>query len=240
MQIVRVEGASHPTSTSADPTVNSLIDQTPDGGGLAVTEVTIPPGTRTREHDHGGSEALLVPLDGRLIVTSGNQRQDISRGMAVLLGREERVQLSNQSSEPFTMIVVFTPVPQPPAAGNSPASSLEGPGDVSWVTVPPEVVARLNDDQATHVDLGGYPICLSRSGGAVYAMLDECSHGHVELSEGEVEDGQIECWLHGSRFDLATGIPACLPATKPVPVYPVRTTTGGVDVGLPSAAGGLV
>ncbi len=233
MRIVRADGASRPASTPADPTVEALLDQTSDGGGLAVTEVMIPPGTRMREHDHGGSEALLIPLDGRLAVTSGSQRQDISRGMVVLLDREERVQLSNQTSETFTMIVVFTPVPQLPAEGNRPTASLEAPGDVSWVAVPSEVVARLNDDQAAHVDLAGHPICLARSGGVVYALLDECSHGHVELSEGEVEDGQVECWLHGSRFDLATGIPVCLPATQPVPVYPVRTTDDGIEVALP-------
>ena len=70
----------------------------------------------------------------------------------------------------------------------------------------------------------------------VYAMLDECSHGQVELSEGDVEDGYIECWLHGSRFDLTTGVPAGPPATRPVPVYPVRITDGFIEVAL-SATG---
>ncbi len=67
-------------------------------------------------------------------------------------------------------------------------------------------------------------------------MLDECSHGQVELSEGDVEDGYIECWLHGSRFDLTTGVPAGPPATRPVPVYPVRITDGFIEVAL-SATG---
>ena len=51
---------------------------------------------------------------------------------------------------------------------------------------------------------------------------DICSHAEVSLSEGEVDDGEIECWLHGSRFDLRTGQPTGLPATEPVPVYPVK------------------
>ena len=34
--------------------------------------------------------------------------------------------------------------------------------------------------------------------------------------------GEIECWLHGSMFDLKTGKPRGLPATEPVPVYPVK------------------
>ena len=44
----------------------------------------------------------------------------------------------------------------------------------------------------------------------------------MPLSEGEVDDSTVECWLHGSRFDLRTGKPTGLPATEPVPVYPVK------------------
>ena len=81
MQIIRAEGALQRDLTPAGPTVEALIDQTPDGGRLAVTEIVIPPGVGMREHDHGGSEALLVPLDGVLAVTSGTQRRDISSGI---------------------------------------------------------------------------------------------------------------------------------------------------------------
>ena len=41
-----------------------------------------------------------------------------------------------------------------------------------------------------------------------------CSHAEVALSEGDVTDCQIECWLHGSMFDLRTGKPTNLPATE--------------------------
>jgi 3-phenylpropionate/trans-cinnamate dioxygenase ferredoxin component len=61
-----------------------------------------------------------------------------------------------------------------------------------------------------------------RSHGELYALYNVCSHEEVELSEGDVDDGEIECWLHGSRFDLRTGRPTGLPATEPVPVYPVK------------------
>ena len=40
-----------------------------------------------------------------------------------------------------------------------------------------------------------------------YAVRDECSHAAVALSEGEVDGCTLECWLHGSRFDLRTGEP---------------------------------
>jgi len=72
------------------------------------------------------------------------------------------------------------------------------------------------------VEIDGIPICLVKTGGEVYAINDVCSHADVSLSEGDVEDTTIECWLHGSRFDLTTGRPTGLPATKPVPVYPTK------------------
>ena len=64
--------------------------------------------------------------------------------------------------------------------------------------------------------------------GSVHAVHDECSHEAVPLSEGDIEDCTLECWLHGSRFDLRTGEPTALPAIRPIPVYPV--TIDGDDV----------
>ncbi|GAA3822986.1 non-heme iron oxygenase ferredoxin subunit [Cellulomonas soli] len=57
--------------------------------------------------------------------------------------------------------------------------------------------------------------------GELHAISDICSHGAVSLSDGEVEGCTVECWLHGSRFDLRTGKPLSPPAVRPVPVYPV-------------------
>jgi 3-phenylpropionate/trans-cinnamate dioxygenase ferredoxin subunit len=82
---------------------------------------------------------------------------------------------------------------------------------------------ELEEDSPVHVDIGDTPVCLVRTGGAVYAVRDECTHQSVPLSEGEVADHAIECWLHGSRFDLATGQALSPPATRPVAVYGVRT-----------------
>ena len=75
--------------------------------------------------------------------------------------------------------------------------------------------------------------------GAWHAISDVCSHGAVSLSDGEVEGSTIECWLHGSRFDLFTGAPTGLPAIRPVPVYPL-TVDGErvlVDVDAPLVTG---
>ncbi|MGB9377525.1 MAG: non-heme iron oxygenase ferredoxin subunit [Mycobacteriales bacterium] len=87
------------------------------------------------------------------------------------------------------------------------------------------LAARYDDvpETGTHrVVIDGVPICLVKTGGEIFAIYDVCSHADVSLSEGDVEDTTIECWLHGSRFDLTSGRPTGLPATKPVPVYPTK------------------
>jgi 3-phenylpropionate/trans-cinnamate dioxygenase ferredoxin subunit len=83
-------------------------------------------------------------------------------------------------------------------------------------------LADVPEGAAVRVEVGDVPICLVRSGGEVYAIRDVCSHADVPLSEGEVEGTTVECWLHGSRFDLTTGKPTGLPATVPVPVYDTK------------------
>ena len=101
-------------------------------------------------------------------------------------------------------------------------------------------VSDLPEVGAVRVVIDGMPVAVIRDEqGHVHAIDDTCSHAEVSLSEGEVEDCTIECWLHGSQFDLRTGEPLALPAIRPVPVYPV-TLDGDevlVDVELSVNAG---
>lgn len=90
----------------------------------------------------------------------------------------------------------------------------------------------LGEDTALGVEIDDEPVCVVRSGGRLYAIRDVCSHADVALSEGEVEHGLVECWLHGSQFDLATGEPTCPPATEPVPTYAVALDGDDVLVDL--------
>ena len=90
-----------------------------------------------------------------------------------------------------------------------------------------EVVCRLGqlaESKPQLATVAGHDIVLVRQGDEVFALDDLCSHAEVSLSTGDVVDGQIECWLHGSRFDLRTGEPSGPPAWEPVQTYP--TTVG--------------
>ena len=87
-------------------------------------------------------------------------------------------------------------------------------------------LADLEDGKPAAVTVDEVEVALVRSGDEVFAIRDECSHAAIALSEGYVDavDGTctIECWLHGSTFDLRTGRPTTLPAFEPVAVYSVR------------------
>ena len=89
-------------------------------------------------------------------------------------------------------------------------------------------VTDVAPDSAISVEVGRDDVAIVHSNGRFYAIADECSHAAIPLSEGDVGDGEIECYLHGSRFDLATGEPLGLPATEPVAVYPCQVS--GEDV----------
>jgi len=93
-------------------------------------------------------------------------------------------------------------------------------------------LSELDDGKPFGVEVDDVAIVLVRQGDRVYALRDECSHAELSLSEGEVTKAGIECWLHGSCFDLRTGAPSSPPATEPVAVYPVTITDGRVHVDL--------
>ncbi len=88
-----------------------------------------------------------------------------------------------------------------------------------------EAVCTLNDlsvGRARRVVMGDVAMAVVRTADGVFAVNDRCSHADVSLSEGEVEGCQLECWLHGSAFDLRTGMPQSPPATQPIATYAVR------------------
>ncbi|MFI6519604.1 non-heme iron oxygenase ferredoxin subunit [Spirillospora sp. NPDC050679] len=96
-------------------------------------------------------------------------------------------------------------------------------------------LAEIPADGALGVEVGDTPVALVRTAGdEVYAVNDICSHAEVSLSEGEVYNGTIECWLHGSCFDLRSGKPTNPPATQPVATYRVKVEDGDVYVSLGS------
>ncbi len=101
-------------------------------------------------------------------------------------------------------------------------------------------IDELAPNSATRFVVNGVPVAVVRLGDDVYAIGDTCSHAEVSLSEGEVwtDEKSLECWKHGSRFDLVTGEPITLPATQPVPVFVARVVDGNVEISVEADCGG--
>jgi 3-phenylpropionate/trans-cinnamate dioxygenase ferredoxin subunit len=100
-------------------------------------------------------------------------------------------------------------------------------------------VSEVPSDEGIKVTLGRYDVVVARDGDDIYALQDLCSHQAVPLSEGEVADCAIECWLHGSTFDLRTGKPITLPATEPVSTFPVEVRDGEVHIDIDTTLNGV-
>jgi 3-phenylpropionate/trans-cinnamate dioxygenase ferredoxin subunit len=91
-------------------------------------------------------------------------------------------------------------------------------------------LSDLDDGKPFAVEVDDVEVVLVRKGEQVHALRDECSHAELALSEGELTPKGLECWLHGSCFDLSTGAPSSPPATEPVEVYAVEIRDGEVHV----------
>ena len=93
-------------------------------------------------------------------------------------------------------------------------------------------VTDLSTSTAKKVVVDGTAIAVVMdSAGEVHALGDTCTHGDISLSEGFVEDDTLECWAHGSKFELTSGKPLTLPAYEPVPVFAVEIIDGDVYIG---------
>jgi 3-phenylpropionate/trans-cinnamate dioxygenase ferredoxin subunit len=102
-------------------------------------------------------------------------------------------------------------------------------------------LAELEPEKPVRVELDfDAAVALIRTAdGGVYAINDNCTHEDFSLSEGWVEDHEIECALHGSRFDLRTGNPDVPPAVVPVRTYPIEVRGDDIWVDLPDELAAL-
>lgn len=85
----------------------------------------------------------------------------------------------------------------------------------------------------THVAwFGDVALVVVNHDGQFYALEDRCTHEDFELSAGPFDPatGQIECVLHGARFDVRSGEALCPPAYEPVRSYPLKVEDGTVYV----------
>ena len=100
-------------------------------------------------------------------------------------------------------------------------------------------VADVTADKPHPVTVDDVEVALVKDGDDFYAIRDECSHAAIPLSEGDLDGCLIECWLHGSTFDVRTGEPTSLPAFEPVAIYPVKVDGGDLLVDVHNPLNGV-
>ena len=82
-------------------------------------------------------------------------------------------------------------------------------------------------------DVEDRKIAVFRLDDGFYAIEDICTHDGGPLAEGEIEEDEVICPRHGSRFNIKTGAVLTLPAVTPVECFPVRVEGNELFIGLP-------
>ncbi len=72
------------------------------------------------------------------------------------------------------------------------------------------------------VQVAGREVCLANVDGKFYAIGNVCTHEEGPLDQGRLEEYEVECPWHGSKFDIRTGQVIMGPASRPEPVYEVK------------------
>lgn len=82
--------------------------------------------------------------------------------------------------------------------------------------------SNLVEGKPQKISLGDKDVCVARIGEEVFAVADICTHSEASLSEGDISNYKIECWLHGAEFDLRTGDAMTPPAIEALETFEVR------------------
>jgi len=79
-----------------------------------MVRVTVPPKGTMPRHDHGESDAFLIPLDGRLLLYgAGGRIEALEAGRVVVVPAHESVSVRNPAARPASMLVCFAPSAAP-------------------------------------------------------------------------------------------------------------------------------
>ncbi len=91
-------------------------------------------------------------------------------------------------------------------------------------------MADLGEGEMIAGRVAGTDVLLCQVEGRFYAMEDLCSHARQKLSTGRLRGHEIQCPLHGGRFDVRTGACTASPASLPIKTFPVTLEGGKVCV----------
>ncbi|MFV2031398.1 MAG: non-heme iron oxygenase ferredoxin subunit [Gammaproteobacteria bacterium] len=93
-------------------------------------------------------------------------------------------------------------------------------------------VTRIKAGIAKPFTVDGQNLLIANLDGKFYSIEDRCSHEDSRLSLGCLRGDLIDCTLHGSRFNVKTGIPVEEPAVEPVRTFRVRVQNDMIEIEL--------
>lgn len=100
----------------------------------------------------------------------------------------------------------------------------------NWIKVVEQ--AAVAPGTVVGVKAGGLDIAVYNIDGQFYATDNICTHAHALLSEGWLEQGVIECPLHGGGFDVKTGKGVTAPIACDLRTFAVRVQGNDVEVNI--------
>jgi nitrite reductase/ring-hydroxylating ferredoxin subunit len=104
-------------------------------------------------------------------------------------------------------------------------------GPKKWTSVADE--SEVVEGAFVHKQVGTNQVLLTRLQGELCAASATCSHAGGPLDELPLEDGQLHCPWHGSRFQLRDGRVTHGPALVANPVFETRVREGKVEIRRP-------
>lgn len=96
--------------------------------------------------------------------------------------------------------------------------------------------AELGPGTAKRVFVAGIDIALCNLGGSFYAIDNICTHAYACLTDGYFEGDELECPLHGGRFNVKTGAAGGGIVTEDVRRFAVRVDGDDVLVSVGDGA----
>ena len=103
-----------------------------------------------------------------------------------------------------------------------------------WRQVGPSI--DVPDGGMIAVEIEGAKIAIYRVDGELFATDNICSHAFAVLTDGWLDGDEIECPLHGGRFNVRTGKALTSPVECDIRTFPVRDVDDAVHVLLPATS----
>lgn len=95
-------------------------------------------------------------------------------------------------------------------------------------------LSEVSPGEMKYVEFGDNQVLLANVQGTIYACDNLCTHAFAPLAEGDLDGEQVECPLHGSVFNVATGEVIDPPAVESLRVFQVRIEGQDILVGPPT------